>query len=94
MPRKVIDKVLDTVEETVNGVEKEVGTLMEPVSRSVFSRFPTLFLLLVTFGVVAVTYGFERIITNIKYLNDRPALILLIGVFVLVGTGKLYKKLG
>lgn len=94
MPERILNKVIDTVEDTVNGVEKEVDTLMKPVRKTVLQRFPILFLLAVTFGVVSVMFGFEKILTEIQFLNDRPLLILTMGIFVLIGTGTLYKKLG
>ena len=94
MPKKVINKVLDTVEETVDEVEREVNTVFRPVRESVLKRFPILFILLVTFGVAATFFGFERLLMEIDFIYTRPLLMLSIGILVLVGTGTLYKKLG
>ena len=94
MPRKRINTVLDTVEGTLDGVEKEVSTLVAPVRKSILRRFPHLFILLVTFGVSATFFGFERLLMEISFVNDRPFLILIIGVATLSLTGTLYKKLG
>ncbi len=94
MPKKVIDEVLDTVEGTLNTVEEEVETVIEPVRRSILKRFPHLFILLVTFGVAMTFFGFERIIAEITFINDKPFLVLGIGVVTLAVTGTLYKKLG
>lgn len=69
------------------------GKVMEPVRESFFKRFPTLSILLATFGVSATVYGIERIIADITWLNERPYAIFLLGISILVVTGRLYKKL-
>ena len=89
-----VTKVLDGVEETVGKVEKEIGNIIQPVQKTVFSRFPILFTLLVTFGVVTTFLGFERLVTDIAFINERPFLMLIVGLGILTITGTLYKKLG
>jgi len=59
-----------------------------------FARFPLLFTLLATFGVVATFYGFQGILEKIPLLANDPYISLIIGLLILVFTGKLYKKLG
>lgn len=61
---------------------------------SVFKRFPLLFTLLGTFGLVTTFYGFQHIIQNISILANNPYIALSVGVLVLILTGTLYKKLG
>lgn len=94
------DDVLKTVSETIelasSGVEKlekhiEAGS--EPLRQNVFARFPILFTLSTTFGIVAVFFGFERMLQEISFLNNRPWLILLLGILILSITGTLYKGL-
>ncbi|MCA9360860.1 hypothetical protein KC730_03150, partial [Candidatus Kaiserbacteria bacterium] len=58
-----------------------------------FARFPMIFVLLSSFGLVATFYGFEKVIDQIPYFNENPHMILMTGVVVLVLTGALYKKL-
>lgn len=89
-----VTHVVSTVEKTVSSVMQEADSYVEPVRKSAFTRFPTLFIILVTFGVATTFFGFERLIADIAFLNNRPLLILLLGVSVLAGTGTLYKKLG
>lgn len=60
---------------------------------SVFDRFPLLFTMLGTFGVVATFYGFEGIINRMPQLADHPIILLLLGIGTLLVTGTLYKKL-
>jgi hypothetical protein len=61
---------------------------------SVFKRFPLLFTLLGTFGLVATFYGFQHIIIEIPLLANNPYITLATGLIVLILTGTLYKKLG
>lgn len=56
-----IARAYNTMEEDVNVMTEEFEQHIEPIRRSVFERFPILFLLLVTFGLVSVLYGFERL---------------------------------
>lgn len=82
-------EVVDVAEHLVEGVTHDAERLVQPISK----RYPTLFLILVTFGFVSTLYGFERVIHGIPFLGERPFLILLIGIATLVLTGTLYKKL-
>ena len=91
-----IEVVSDTLEETENVLHEVVETAdrtIDPIRQSLARRYPTLFLLAVTFGVAAVFFGFERVLGSIDYLNERPWLILALGILVLIITGRLYKKL-
>lgn len=60
---------------------------------SAFTRFPMLFVLLTSFGLVATFYGFEKVIDQIPYFTENPHMILVTGISVLLFTGALYKKL-
>ena len=62
--------------------------------KGVFARFPLVFTLLGTFGLVATFYGFEAIIDQIPLLSNNPLILLGVGVFTLIFSGTLYKKLG
>jgi len=84
---------VDSVVKTVENVVSKTDRVIEPVRQSAFKRFPVLFTLLVAFGVAATSFGVERIIAETYWLNERPWLILCIGLGILVVTGKLYKKL-
>ncbi len=85
---------IDQVTKRVETVVRDTGSIIDPVRQSLFRRFPVFATLLVTFGVTATFFGIERIITEIAWLNDRPLLILILGILALVTSGKLYQKLG
>lgn len=76
--------------------EKETAVINKIAEKreSVFSRFPLLFTLLATFGVVATFYGFEGLINKVNPLAENPVIVLATGLMVLILTGALYKKLG
>ncbi|HUD10627.1 MAG TPA: hypothetical protein VMR28_03060 [Candidatus Saccharimonadales bacterium] len=61
---------------------------------SVFKRFPLVFALLATFGLVATFYGFQHILQKVPLLANDPYITLIVGVGILLLTGTLYKKLG
>lgn len=74
--------------------ESLLNTYVVPVRQSIIKRFPVLFALLVSFGATATFLGLEKIITRYQFFDNSPELILLLGITILVFTGKLYKKLG
>lgn len=68
-------------------------TRLEQKRQGVFHRFPLLFTMLASFGLVATFYGFEGLIDKIDLLADNPIILLGMGVLTLIATGTLYKKL-
>lgn len=85
---------LVAAEHTTTELTKRVDGYVAPVRQTVFKRFPTLFALLVTTGATALFLGIEQTILKYQLLQNKPELILLIGVLILAFTGRLYKKLG
>jgi hypothetical protein len=77
------------IPKAVQNVENKLANRRD----TVFQRFPLLFTLLGTFGVVATFYGFEGIINRVPQLANHPIILLLVGIGTLLVTGTLYKKL-
>lgn len=73
--------------------EHAVADRVVSVKQSVFARFPLLFTLLGTFGLVGTYYGFEHLIDQVTLFRDNPIILLGVGVGTLALTGTLYKKL-
>jgi hypothetical protein len=88
-----ITAVVTSVEEQVADLEQRFEQVAQPVRRSVFYRFPILFTLLVAFGFTTTLVGFELVLAEWSYVYERPWLVLLLGLSILVLTGTLYKKL-
>jgi hypothetical protein len=57
------------------------------------TRFPLMFGLMATFGLVSVLYGFEKIIDRIDLFVNNPWILLVTGVLLLLATGAAYRKL-
>lgn len=85
----LLAQVESVVEEVQIGVEKE----LQPIRKTILKRYPTLFLLAVTFGVSLVFYSIEVLLRNNQFVQDHPWLALGIGLMILVVTGTLYRKL-
>lgn len=60
---------------------------------TVFARFPLLFTLLGTFGVTATLYGLSHLLDKFPLMSHNPIIPLGVGIFVLLITGQLYKRL-
>lgn len=57
------------------------------------TRFPLLFGLTATFGLVSVLYGFEKLIDRIDLFVNHPWILLVVGIILLLITGAAYRKL-
>jgi hypothetical protein len=78
----------------IKKVPEPIVSKLATVRQGVFSRFPLLFTLMGSFGLVATFYGFERLIDRIDILANNPYILLGVGLLTLIFTGTLYKKLG
>ena len=86
-------EAVDAVQSLLNEVTADVEEQIAPVRKSILKRFPTLFLLAVTFGFSLVVYSIEVILVQNGFVLDHPWISLGIGVGVLTITGTLYRKL-
>lgn len=91
MPNKDLND-LDPIKD-VEDIARRVDGVVKRHGRSAFERYPLMFSLLATFGIVSVIYGFQETIHRVPFLGDRPFLILIIGLVILSITGELYKRL-
>jgi uncharacterized integral membrane protein len=89
----IAHSTLGSVEGIVSKTTTTVDSYIAPVRTSVLKRYPVLFSLLVTFGVAMTFLGFEKIVTQIAFLDNNPFILLIVGITILALTGTLYKKL-
>ena len=82
----------ETVHNEIERIE-QVGESVKRLRDNAFARFPILFVMLSTFGLVATIYGTEKVIDQIPLFADNPWAVLLAGFGTLLFTGALYKKL-
>jgi hypothetical protein len=59
-----------------------------------FKRYPLVFTLLGTFGLVSTLYGVQHLFDKVPLLANDPVVALIVGLAILFLTGTLYKKLG
>lgn len=78
----------------VEDLTSKTNELFRERTRSVFSRYPLTFALLIVFGVTMVTEGAKQILAQVGFLAGKPWFMLAFGIAVLVFTGTLYKRLG
>lgn len=81
------------VQEPLTKAEIKLLKKIEEKRTLVQTKYPLLFILLVTFGAVATLQGFNKIIEEIPILSDNPWILLVTGLVTLMATGTLYKKL-
>ena len=89
-----LEKIVDTVEKTIETIENHSEEVIRPVRETLFKRFPITFVLIVAFGVSAVITSSELLFMKIEFFVAHPSVLLLIGLTVLAATGKFRQKLG
>jgi len=80
----------------VEHLENHIKTIHDESGKhvqSIFRKYPITLSLLITFGLVSILHGFEKVFDKIQYFNENPLVLILIGVGMLVGTGSIYKVL-
>ena len=77
----------------IEALTKNLNDFIEAKGKNVFTRYPLTFSLLGTFGVVFIIHGIEKIIEKIPFLHNQPVLVLAIGIFILIFTGNLYRRI-
>ena len=92
--KTVAEDLLDDVQLVTTEAEALLQGVAKPVRKHIFKRFPTLFLIAVTFGVSITFFGIEQLLQQWPWLNGHPWVSFFVGVSILAATGTLYKKLG
>jgi len=57
------------------------------------NKYPLVFALGATFGLVSTFYGFEKLIDRFDIFTDNPWILLGTGLIALMVTGRFYNKL-
>ena len=80
----------------IERLDKRTNKIYELVKNyhtSVFERFPLLFSVLGSIGLALTFYGFEKVIDELPFFADRPEIVLVSGLVILLITGTMYKLL-
>lgn len=82
----------DSINPIVKAEEKLVQNAVKR-RETLAQRFPLVFGLTATFGLVSVLYGFEKLIDRVELFVNNPWILLITGIVLLLVTGAAYKKL-
>ena len=74
--------------------EEKLLHLLREEGVRVKEKFPLVYALVATVGLVSVLSGLNKIIDRIEFFNDYPIVLVAIGIVILTLTGAIYKKLG
>jgi hypothetical protein len=88
----------------ISRFERGIGHLMHDIPESVhevfqrhrrtaFEKHPFFFSTLGLLGLVATWQGFDHVIDQIDYFKENPGTLLIIGLAILLFTGRLYRQL-
>lgn len=90
---QVSHEAVTTLNSSVREAAKRIDAVVEPGRSGFARRYPTVFSMLVTFGVAATFLGFEQLLLAFDILERYPLLIFMLGIGILALTGTLYKKM-
>jgi hypothetical protein len=88
----------------LHNLEHQTATLLHSIPESVhevfrrhrrtaFEKHPFFFSTLGLLGLVATWQGFDHVISQIDYFKNNPGTLLIIGLVILLFTGRLYRQL-
>ncbi len=72
--------------------QEKILSLLHEEQRRAKEKFPLVYALLATFGLVATVTGFSKLIDKTEYLKEHPIILIIIGIAILVITGSVYNK--
>jgi hypothetical protein len=82
----------DPIQE-IEQVVREVNESASRYARPVFARYPLLFAFLIVFSIAAILDGFRLLTDDIPIFKEHPIILMVLGILVLLFTGKLYESL-
>jgi hypothetical protein len=92
--QQIATEAVKQIEAIGHEVQLHLKSVSSPFRSRIVKRFPVLFLLLVTFGMISTYLGMELMLLKYTFVREHPFLLFTTGVVTLIITGTLYKKLG
>ena len=80
--------------ETLGNRQDKIIALLHEEQQRAREKFPLMYAFTATSGLVCIFAGLNRVITDIDFLNNNPAVLIALGLAILLITGAAYKKLG
>jgi hypothetical protein len=91
MNKKPVQNELGKLDK-LNQQEVRLLRMIQNEQKLAKEKFPLIFALTATFGIVATVSGFGKTIDKIPMLRDHPYILIIIGATVLIITGAVYKR--
>lgn len=79
--------------ETLSRREDRILALLREERNRTQKKFPLLYALLGTIGLLCTVGGLNKIIGEIDFLNNNPITLVVVGLTILLATGAAYRKL-
>ncbi len=80
--------------ETLDRQQEKILSILHEEQRRAKEKFPLVYALIGTFGLLCTVGGINKIISEIDFLNNNPIYLVAFGLAILLATGAAYKKLG
>lgn len=92
-PEGYIKKFESGIGHLMHDIPESVHEVFRRHRRSAFQKHPFFFSTLGLLGLVATWQGFDHVIAQIDYFAENPGTLLIIGLAILLFTGRLYRQL-
>lgn len=84
---------MDTKKHSFRDEEQRISAEFGKKRKTFQQKYPLVFALGGTFGLVSTFYGFEKLIDRVDLFSEQPWILLITGILTLAITGSLYNKL-
>lgn len=88
-----ISQLEDRVSHFMHDVPESVHEVFRRHRRTAFEKHPFFFSTLGLFGLVATWQGFDDVMEQIEYFDANPGSLLIIGLVILLLTGRMYRQM-
>lgn len=88
-----INELENRVSDFMHNIPSSVHEVFRRHRRTAFEKHPFFFSTLGLLGLVATWQGFDDVIERIDYFDANPGSLLIIGLVILLMTGRLYRQM-
>lgn len=88
-----VNRIEHRIAGVMHDIPESVHELFRRHRRTAFEKHPFFFSTLGLLGLVATWQGFDHVISQIDYFTENPGTLLIIGLAILLFTGRLYRQM-
>jgi|SRR3989344_3827825 len=92
MKKSIKKETIDPLEQA-EVATKKLNNKLKKSGGYIFKKYPLSFSLFSSVGFSLILYGFEGLFDNLFLFREYPSLPLALGLFILLITGTIYKRL-